>query len=113
MDIKESEFGRGFTYCMGLFLAHEHKHFDSSIALEDAGLWFNAAADHLFELQIPDDASPKLKENISGFQKYCIERRVTPRVPLGDREFALRMAKDILMQWDKENNINVIKGDYE
>ena len=65
-EIEESEFGKGYAYCLGLFLAHEWKMFsDKSKAKEwaekhpgdiqvyEASSWFNGAADHLFELEIP------------------------------------------------------------
>jgi len=41
-----SEFGRGFAYCLGLFLAHAEKDY-GMVAHYD--LWFCAATDHLWE----------------------------------------------------------------
>lgn len=43
---EKSDFGRGLTYCIGLFLAHAN-------LLKDSGrprTWFNGASDHLHEL---------------------------------------------------------------
>ena len=53
-----SEFGKGLCYCIGLFLAHAEREVKTE---RDAGLWFNAASDHLIELQVED--APKSVRN--------------------------------------------------
>lgn len=55
---ERSEFGKGYAYCLGLFLAHAERAGQDqktykSIGAEDRwpSMWFNAAADHLYDLQ--------------------------------------------------------------
>lgn len=103
---KSSEFGKGFAYSLGLFLAHAERKWDS-------GLWFNAAADHLFELQAPWWLSKKIKARIKYFKDFCIERRLPNNVPEKDKTWAIQEAKDLLLMWDKARIIDAAKGDWE
>ena len=104
-----SEFGRGFTYCIGLFLAHAER----KIIFNDYSLWFNAAADHLYELQIPNNISDEFKSKIESWQDKCIEWRIAAEVTKENFEWALNTAKEILFQYDNLCNIETIKAEYE
>ncbi len=105
-----SEFGRGFTYCIGLFLCHAERQTHS----KDESLWFNGAADYLFELEIPEDFT--LKNECRKWQQKCIEWRDVlfkenpPKAK--DKRWALEKAKDFLLAWDKQCKIKSIRGDW-
>lgn len=98
----KSDFGKGLAYCLGLFLAH-------------AGMWFNAASDHLFEFDA--DAAPE------GIKSRCIkfrERVLILRNNLSfnaaiedDYEWATQEAKELLRLIDEAHGIKTIKGLYE
>jgi len=100
-----SEFGKGFTYCIGLFLAHAER--------EDhyGDLWFNSSADHLFDLRIPEQASYVLKNKISYWQGKCITWRLE-KYTKEDKLWAIQTAKDILREWDGLY-VETEKGNYE
>ena len=100
-----SEFGQGFTYCIGLFLAHaERKEYELS------HLWFNGAADHLFELEIPDNFT--LKKECAEWLGKCLHWRLE-EYREDDKVWAIEQAKRFLLEWDKQNNIASEKGEYE
>ena len=101
----ESEFGKGFTYCIGLFLAHAERK-----ELEGHYLWFNGAADHLFELEIPDNFILKLECAV--WKKMCLRWRLA-EYSKKDLVWALEQAKLFLLVWDKQNNIPCEKGSWE
>ena len=101
--IEESEFGMGFTYCIGLFLAHAGQKYSS--------YWFNAAADHLFELQVPNIFNEEIKNKILNWQEKCLKWRLTD----GSNEdmlWAIEEAKIILLEYDKAYGISSIKATY-
>ena len=99
----ESDFGKGFTYCIGLFLAHaERKEYEM--------LWFNGAADHLCELEIPENFV--LKEECKAWQDKCLNWRLEDYTEK-DKVWAIEQAKEFLREWDKQNNIPVEKGEWE
>ena len=99
-----SEFGKGLTYCIGLFLAHAER------SDEICSLWFNGAADHLYELEIPDNFI--LKKECLEWQEKCLRWRLK-KYTEKDKIWALKQAIKFLLAWDKQNNIPCEKGDYE
>ena len=101
----KSEFGKGFTYCIGLFLSHAERKEEG-----DYCLWFNGAADHLFELEIPDNFA--LKEECEEWKSKCLHRRLE-KYTKKDLVWALKQAKKFLLEWDKQNNISCEKGEWE
>ena len=105
MDKEQSEFGKGFTYCIGLFLAHAERKDP-----EDCHLWFNGAADHLFKLQIPENFT--LKTECEEWQKKCLHWRLE-KYTEEDKSWALEQAIKFLLEWDKQNNIPCEKGQWE
>jgi len=68
-----NEFGKGFTYCIGLFLAHAERKYSAVEAEVDNMLWFNGAADHLFELEVPDTFP--LKAECLKWKEKCLHLR--------------------------------------
>lgn len=120
----ESEFGKGLTYCLGLFLAHaervkEMRQVYAKISTEDqniwAEMWFNGAADHLFDLVIPDQLSPNLKDRLSTFQSKCLHWRMAleNRATGDDVTWAIQEAKNLLRLIDQQYGIEVIQGQWE
>lgn len=106
-----SEFGKGLTYCLGLFLAHAER----SIYLDDYGMWFNAAADHLYEIQ--SSGLPKrLGNRIDKLQNRCLSWRLDlggQKATKKDYDWALQEAKDLLRLIDKNNGVKTEKGSWE
>lgn len=113
-----SEFGKGFTYCLGLFLAHAERNMDRRKNDDDAELWFNGAADHLFEFDA-DNAPEPLRERCKAFKDRCIDWRIAlsfwDRKPTTwkDVYWAVKEAKDILREYDKLNGFEVEEGEWE
>jgi hypothetical protein len=100
-----SEFGKGFTYCIGLFLAHSER-----AEVGDYSLWFNGATDHLYELEIPDNFI--LKEECKDWQKKCLEWRMEPYTK-ENKGWAINKAKRFLLAWDNQNNVICEEGEWE
>jgi len=112
----KSEFGKGLCYCLGLFLSHaernRHSGLEKYVGFE---LWFNAASDHLFDLQI--DSAPKhLRKRMDRFRTKCIifgHGFPKKTATLNDFAWAIQEAKDLLRLIDKANKVPTEKGDYE
>jgi len=108
-----SEFGKGLTYCLGLFLAHDERRTSALTDCDpDWGLWFNGAADHLFDLQIPPTLPDALQEDLLSFQKQCLHWRLEDATK-ADKIWATATAKCLLMRIDEHFGVEVEKGDWE
>ena len=122
----KSEFGKGLTYCLGLFLAHAQDHRIESELKDAKGirpelsveLWFYGAADHLFDLEIPKNLPYRLKKRIKKFQS----RVLFLRMPVGrtvngpteeDKNWAIQEAKDLLRLIDKHFGVKTGKAQWE
>lgn len=117
-----SEFGKGYAYCLGLFLAHAERVPDmktryKGLAAERPFMWFNAAADHLYELEIPAGYDDERRAEITTWQHNCIKMRMADMHGLDCTweavEAALQDAKDLLREYDNFNGIATEKGDFE
>lgn len=95
-----SEFGKGYAYCLGLFLAHAERE-DYSVS----HLWFNGAADHLYEFKA------RTKEEIN-FKDKCLTWRIE-KYTQEDKEWAIDKAKKLLLNYDKKNGYEAIEGTWE
>lgn len=109
-----NDFGKGFTYCIGLFLAHQHMEIGKP---RNANLWFNGASDHLYELQIPDnfiekDACKAWQELVLAYG-HGIEYLCGSNLTEKDVSWALEKAKEYLLSWDKQCGIETEKGQWE
>ena len=110
-----SEFGKGLTYCLGLFLAHAERKIE--IIKEKADSWFNMASDHLYELQIPEELPIKLKKRLARLKGKSIhwghgfDSQDQPTE--NDVIWAIDEAKDLLRLIDKFHGIETEKGDSE
>ena len=100
-----SDFGRGYSYCLGLFLAHTERKKVKYKGEIDYGLWFNGAGDHLYDFQAKSERDIKFRDRILHLR--C------EKATKEDFEWSIREAKDLLMEYDKSNGIEVIRGDYE
>ncbi len=102
----ESDFGKGYSYCLGLFLAHTFM-FEDVIKKEylSYGIWFNGAGDHIFEFEAKTDREIAFKDRVLHHRLETATKE--------DFEWAIREAKDLLMEYDRKNGFEVIKGNYE
>lgn len=84
---------------------------------EDAGSsWFNGAADHLFELEIPSVLPVEKQKEIKEWQDKCIAFRLCmdgEKCTIEDCLAATQKAKDFLREWDAFHGIKTIKGGWE
>lgn len=120
---EESEFGRGYVYCLGLFIAHEWKYFEmKENAAKDnhcynrAANWFNGAADHLYELEIPSALPDEKQNQIKAFKNRCLAFRLCmdgEKCDWSDCQAAIDEAKDLLREWDVFLNIPSVKGSWQ
>jgi hypothetical protein len=106
----QSEFGKGFTYCIGLFLAHAERTDTDTEKEMSIRLWFNSAADHLFGLEIPE--SFVLKDECEKWKHSCLTWRLE-KYEKQDKYWAIDQAKRFLLEWDKQCGILVEKGEWE
>ena len=116
--MSKSEFGKGLTYCLGLFLAHAErfKEVRESTPEAYAECWFNASSDHLYELQWEQAPTEYLQGRAERFQAKCLnwghgfpKKKATQE----DVEWALQEAKDLLRLIDKARGVSVGKGVWE
>lgn len=121
MNENESEFGRGLTYCLGLFLAHAEREvnvevykkiFKEEAENEAAMIWFSGASDHLYDLQIPKTLPEELQKRLNELQEKAIEwgHGYKSKCALSDVKWAIQEAKSLLFEIDKSHGIDVAKG---
>ncbi len=118
-----SEFGKGLTYCLALFLCHSEREYwtrdDSKIKdiIDRAELWFNGASDHLYDLQIPKELPTTLKKRLAEFQKKVLHWGhgfdMNNQPTKEDKIWAIQEAKDLIRLIDKYFRIKTQKGDFE
>jgi len=118
----ESEFGKGLTYCIGLFLCHSERHFDESEGAKNAreitgkiygdyGLWFNGAADHLFDLEIPNNLPDPLIDDIKEWRSRCLFLKMHPANKV-DFEHSIKKAKEFLLRIDEHFGVETIQAEW-
>lgn len=112
---EESEFGKGLTYCIGLFLMHAERKFDTG--LHDTQLWFNGASDHVYDLNVPEAFPKELKERAFAWRDKVLDlghgSYLCKDVPEKERDWAISEAKSILMAIDEYLKVEVVKGSWE
>lgn len=109
-----SEFGTGYAYCLGLFLAHAERISEyRKTSIINASLWFNGAADHLHGLEIPNSIPDEKQAEISEWRLKCLHWRLDDSATWEDADKALQTAKDLLLAWDLQCGINAEKGEWE
>ena len=127
-----SEFGKGLTYCLGLFLAHAER-FESykqtnkelrektgkkDMFNTEVSTWFNGASDHLYDLQIPDNLPKNIKKRLKKLQNRALEIGhgtdwCNSNLKDDEVRLALNEAKTLLRLIDKFNGIETSKGGWE
>jgi len=111
-----SEFGKGFAYCLGLFLAHAERTLYGDKLDGDESLWFSGAGDHVFELCTdPEVLGNDIALKAKSFRQFVLSRRYSfdNIVPKEDVYEAIKQAKHLLFLWDVAKGVDCAKGDYE
>ncbi len=104
-----SEFGKGLTYCLGLFLAHSERKCNT---IYDHMTWFNAAADHFYDLEIPKNLPRNIKSRLKNLQNKSLSWRLGNPTK-ENKEWAIDEAKHLLLKIDKFYGVSVEKADWE
>jgi hypothetical protein len=109
----KSEFGDGLTYCLGMFLAHAEKDLDGKFRGQ---LWFNAASDHLYGMNIPGNFPKELKDRLTKFRNDVLDKGhgsgMMKQFKEKDIQASLEEAKDLLLSIDRLFGIESNKGEY-
>lgn len=129
---KTSEFGKGFTYCLFLFAKHWWRHMEDiktyKTMYETPGekgfyserraisMWFNGAADHLFELEVPEKyKGTEIGDLAERLQKRGLEYRLDfnqPKPTLEDFKNFFEEMEKLMMLIDKDLGVEPIEADY-
>jgi len=124
LEKEQSDFGRGFTYCLGLFLAHEWKKHEDKIAeiiLNEKGiktsyamLFMSGAGDHMFDFEA-EAAPSQIKERCVNLKEKVLKWRIdlANECTWESVDWALKEAKDILREYDKIQGFNTCKAEWE
>jgi len=113
----ESEFGKGLTYCLGMFLAHAEmwkSRGEFEFGLKPS-LWFNGSSDHLYELEMPDKMPKELKKRIILFRDKCLEwgHGFKIEATMEDYTWSIEEAKELLRLIDEYNGIKTIEASWK
>ena len=103
-----SEFGKGLTYCLGLFLAHVGR----TIHDADYSSWFNGAGDHLFELEVPENLPDNVKDRLTLFKGSVINWRLNT-ANKQDYNWAISEAMSLLLEIDKFYGVTCEEADWK
>lgn len=126
-----SEFGKGCTYCLGLFLAHAERSWgppdfdkEQDERMKDMGkvndysfsteLWFNGASDHLYDLEIPDNFPVRLKSRLKKLQSKSLYfgHGFGQDTTNKDKMWAIEEAKELLRLIDNFLGIKTSKAQW-
>ena len=109
----KSDFGKGLGYCLGMFLAHAERKFDENLSF-GCMLWFNGAADHLYELEILETLPEKLKERLKKFQSKCRQfRDIQGNATEADINWSIEEAKELLRLIDEAHGIKTMEAEWK
>ena len=113
----KSEFGKGLTYCIGLFLAHSERKMCEINGEIDYSMWFNGASDHLYELDVSSIKNKALIKRLIMWQEKVIywgHGFKEPRATEKDFTWSIQQAKDFLREIDNSIiGVKVTKGSWE
>jgi len=114
-----SEFGKGCVYCLGLFIAHEGRIKEDMKTYEKIGnkdqafsMWFYAAADHLFELEIPSHFPPALRSRLKKLKNRVLNLRLEDQATQKDFEEVIEETKSIFMSIDRLLKVKPVKAQW-
>lgn len=104
-----SEFGKGFVYCLFLLAKHAAR----EIYKEDYGMWFNGAADHLFDMKIPKQfKKTKIGELAKWLRDTGLDYRLNREVTEEQfKEFGKR-CEELMILIDKELGVKPTKAEW-
>lgn len=122
----KSEFGKGLTYCLGMFIAHEHwirklREIEQKCQGElfegvFPRMWFDGAADHLYGLYIPESLPEEIKHDLETLRKRSIHlkcARSEGKVEWDTVHWALDYARKILRDIDEYLGAETEKGEWQ
>lgn len=125
---EKSEFGKGLSYCLALFLCHSERvemytpemakklgYSDEHIEKRNAEMWFNGASDHLYDLEIPDKLTISLQNRLKEFQEKVLAwgHGLQSNATKEDKEWAIFEAKNLIRLIDKFHGIKTEKGQWQ
>ena len=123
-----SEFGKGLTYCLALFLCHSErtemhtKDMPKKLDIDEehrcarnSEMWFNGASDHLYDLQIPKTLPETLQKRLKKLQDKAINwgHGFESDCKTEDKDWAIFEAKDLIRLVDKHFGIKTQKGQWQ
>lgn len=102
--MQKIEFNNGFITAIALFL--EHKNRESHMPKTEEGklicdIRLYGAADHLFDLEIPNKLPNNLKKRISKWTAKCIHNRLENKNTTKLADSLFKEGEDILKQIDE------------
>lgn len=118
----KTDFGKGLTYCLGLFLCHSERNemYTEDMAKKldideeargkrNSEMWFNGASDHLYDLQIPKTLPDTLQKRLKKLQDKAINwgHGLQSNCKIEDKDWAVNEAKKLLRLIDKHNGVSV------
>ena len=121
----QSEFGKGLTYCLGLFLCHAERFRQDKEIYEKIGslsdraamMWFNAASDHFYELDANRVKDKKLRARINNLKKKALawgHGDLDTETKEKDVYWAISEAKACLLEIDRlELGVDAIEGEFQ
>jgi len=104
-----SEFGKGFIYNLFLFA----KHFEREDLLgNNYWMWFNAAGDHFFELEIPKQFENKnWAKRLRRLRKKVLDYRLPYKgLEEWEKEEVFKELEKIIILIDKDLGANPVKA---
>ncbi len=110
----KSEFGKGFVYNLFLFAKHHDRELVEINGRKDYGLWFNGAADHFFDLQIPKQFKGTEVGHIAlWLQTTGIEYRLNFG-HITEEQFTefFNKCEELMILIDKELGLKPVKADW-
>ena len=113
---KKSEFGKGLTYCLALFLCHSERSYEVDKIVNRPDMWFNASSDHLYDLEIPAKLPKELKKRLKEFRDKCLKwGHGYPKVDSTkeDQSWSVNEAKELIRLIDEFYGVKTIKGDWQ
>ncbi len=120
--IRKSEFGAGFCYCLGLFLAHtekigEYQKAEKKQVIPNGSLypslWMNGAADHIKEFHAESSPIDFRKRAIAFKSKVLAHRLLFDEITWEEVQWSLSEAKQLLLLVDEFLGIKTVVGNYE
>jgi hypothetical protein len=114
---EESEFGKGLTYCLGLFLAHAERHRKEKGLIDGLkpSIWFNGSSDHLYDLVIPNNLPLNLQKRLADLKDKCIEwgHGFKIEATMDELNWSLEEAKELLRLIDEHHKIKTIEATWK